>query len=162
MLKTSCTSNGARWKREARLLVQVDKPSVTHIVNYCTENSFPTNTRSSLDSHVTWSVVVKEKTRQDIDPETKPLSAHTFSLPWARGEQCTHTLLPWIRVGNPIRPSYSPFSLSSFFCTPVLPGEAKQANCHKHTHGTDVPPLWPFPSHRVRKAPRNKRRHNWL
>lgn len=36
------------------------------------------------------------------------------SLPWARGEQCKHTLLPWIRVRNPIRPSYSPYSFSFF------------------------------------------------
>lgn len=36
------------------------------------------------------------------------------SLPWARGEQCKHTLLPWIRVRNPIRPSYSSYSFLFF------------------------------------------------
>lgn len=37
------------------------------------------------------------------------------SLHWAREEQCKHTLLPWILVRNPIRPSYSPYSFSFFF-----------------------------------------------
>lgn len=36
------------------------------------------------------------------------------SLPWARGEQCKHTLLPWIHVRNPIRPSYSSYSFLFF------------------------------------------------
>lgn len=63
------------------------------------------------------------------------------SLPWARGEQCKHTLLPWIRVRNPIRPSYSPYSFSFFslflfsFTLPFCQGKErrrgglKQARC---------------------------------
>lgn len=46
-------------------------------------------------------------------------------VPWARGEQYKHTLLRWIRVRNPISPSYSSYSFSffplpSFF--PLCPG----------------------------------------
>lgn len=36
------------------------------------------------------------------------------SIAWAEGEQCKHTLLLWILVRNPIRPSYSPYSPSLF------------------------------------------------
>lgn len=36
------------------------------------------------------------------------------SIAWPGGEQCKHTLLLWILVRNPIRPSYSPYSPSLF------------------------------------------------
>lgn len=57
------------------------------------------------------------------------------SLPWARGEQCKHTLPPWILVRNRIRPSYSPYSFLTFsFLSHSLSargrwGELKQARC---------------------------------
>lgn len=56
------------------------------------------------------------------------------SLPWARGEQCKHTLLPWILVRNPIRPSYSPYSFSFFsvflfsFTLPLCQGKGGNLN----------------------------------
>lgn len=59
------------------------------------------------------------------------------SIAWAEGEQCKHTLLLWILVRNPIRPSSSPYSPSLFsllLFPPTLSsrawkGELKQACC---------------------------------
>jgi len=48
---------------------------------------------------------------------SRKVVAFFHSLPWARGEQSKHTLLPWIRVRNPIRPSSSySFSFSFTHC----------------------------------------------
>ena len=103
------------------------------------------------------------------------------SLPYVRGEQCQHTLLPWIRVRNPIRALLFPIFFSLLFLLsltlPFCQGKERGGTLTgslffpavssfllpclcKHKHILSIYRKSTIEV-RVKKTP-NKRHHNWL